>query len=124
MRWAKGRADTTRSCARLRREAAIIFIALVICCVDLTARIRRRRSMSEGIGCWPRRPGSLGHGGGAAGQELLAELGQRALERPLDVVVEDLLLGDAGQHAGVARFEKAIEILLVAAQVLDRHVVQ
>src|SRR5215210_8263516 len=25
----------------------IIFIALVICCVDLTARIRRRRSMSE-----------------------------------------------------------------------------
>ena len=49
MRCANGRADTTRSCARLRREAAIIFIALVICCVDLTARIRRRRSISEGI---------------------------------------------------------------------------
>jgi hypothetical protein len=49
MRCANGRAETTRSCARLRRDAAIIFIALVICCVDLTARIRRRRSMSDGM---------------------------------------------------------------------------
>ena len=28
----------------------MVFIAFVICWVDLTARIRRRRSMSEGIG--------------------------------------------------------------------------
>ena len=38
-----------RSCARRSRDAATIFIALVICCVDLTARIRRRMSMSEGM---------------------------------------------------------------------------
>ena len=50
IRCANGRAAMTRSCARLSRDAAIIFIALVICCVDLTARIRRRKSISEGIG--------------------------------------------------------------------------
>jgi hypothetical protein len=49
IRCANGRAATTRSCARFRREAAIIFIALVICCVDLTARIRRRRSIRDGM---------------------------------------------------------------------------
>src|SRR5207237_4688348 len=30
-------------------DAATIFIALVICCVFLTARTRRRRSINEGI---------------------------------------------------------------------------
>ena len=49
MRCANGRAATTLSCARFKREAAIIFIAFVICCVDLTARIRRRKSRSDGI---------------------------------------------------------------------------
>ena len=38
-----------RSCARRSCDAATIFIALVICCVDLTARIRRRMSISEGM---------------------------------------------------------------------------
>ena len=38
-----------RSCARRSFDAATIFIALVICCVFLTARIRRRRSISDGI---------------------------------------------------------------------------
>jgi hypothetical protein len=38
-----------RSCARRSREAATIFMALVICCVDLTARTRRRMSRREGI---------------------------------------------------------------------------
>ena len=47
---ANGRAPITRSCARRSFDAEIIFIALVICCVDLTARMRRRRSSSDGIG--------------------------------------------------------------------------
>jgi len=38
-----------RSCDRRSFDAATIFIALVICCVFLTARIRRRRSMSDGM---------------------------------------------------------------------------
>src|SRR5438876_9618399 len=46
---AYGRAFMIRSCARRSFDAATIFIALVICCVFLTARIRRRRSMREGI---------------------------------------------------------------------------
>ena len=50
---ANGRACWTRSCARRSRDAATIFIALVICCVDLTARTRRLMSMSEGIRCQP-----------------------------------------------------------------------
>ena len=36
---ANGRACWMRSCARRSFDAATIFIALVICCVDLTARI-------------------------------------------------------------------------------------
>ena len=46
---AYGRALMIRSCARRSFDAATIFIALVICCVFLTARIRRRRSMSDGM---------------------------------------------------------------------------
>src|SRR5215212_6616107 len=38
-----------RSCARRSLDAATIFMALVICCVDLTARTRRRISNREGI---------------------------------------------------------------------------
>jgi len=37
------------SCARRSFDAATIFIAFVICCVFLTARIRRRRSIKDGI---------------------------------------------------------------------------
>ena len=46
---ANGRVATTRSCARRSFDAATIFIAFVICCVDLTARMRRRMSISDGI---------------------------------------------------------------------------
>ena len=46
---AYGRAFMMRSCARRSFDAATIFIALVICCVFFTARIRRRRSISDGI---------------------------------------------------------------------------
>src|SRR5688572_9915307 len=125
MRWANGRDATTRSCARFRREAAIIFIALVICCVDLTARIRRRRSISDGIciGPWGLsggRPRRCLRGRG----ELLRELLQRRFQSGLDLVVEGLLLRDAGDDAGVARLEEAIELLLVTQHVLDGDAVE
>src|SRR5688572_18790353 len=124
MRWANGRAATTRSCARLRREAAIIFIALVICCVDLTARIRRRRSIREGIllvHYFTRCTGSRHHGRLTSSQELLVELLQRRFQRRLQVVVQRLLFGDAGEDRWMARLDKAVEILFVPAQVLDRN---
>jgi hypothetical protein len=46
---AYGLAFMIRSCARRSFDAATIFIALVICCVFLTARIRRRRSINDGM---------------------------------------------------------------------------
>jgi hypothetical protein len=44
-----GRAIIIRSCARRSFAAATIFMALVICCVFLTLRIRRLRSMVLGM---------------------------------------------------------------------------
>ena len=46
---AYGRAAVMRSVARRSFDAATIFIAFVICCVFLTARTRRRKSISEGM---------------------------------------------------------------------------
>src|SRR4026208_1129997 len=46
---AYGRALMIRCCARRSFDAATIFIALVICWVFLTARIRRRKSINEGM---------------------------------------------------------------------------
>jgi hypothetical protein len=40
----------TASWARRSFAAETIFMALVICCVFFTERIRRRKSMSEGMG--------------------------------------------------------------------------
>src|SRR5688572_28249114 len=120
IRCANGRAATTRSCARFRREAAIIFIALVICCVDLTARMRRRRSIRDGM-CLA----GSGDGGGAAhGGELLAEVLERRFDACLELVVDDLPVGDAAQHGGVAGLEETIELLFVAAHVFDGDAVE
>src|SRR5215207_6409226 len=83
---ANGRALTMRSCERRSFEAETIFMALVICCVDLTARTRRRMSISEGMGFDLR----LGRRAG----ERLAELRQRRVDLRLQRVVERLLLGD------------------------------
>src|SRR5688572_25725103 len=69
----------------------------------------------------------LGGGAGASrtyGAELLAEVVQRALQRRLQVIVEDFLLGDAAQHAGVAGLEESVEILLVATHIFDRNRVE
>src|SRR5262245_36697975 len=129
MRCANGRDATTRSCARLSREAAIIFIALVICCVDFTARIRRRKSISDGITQLAAKSvhslSSLRSGPGLGGRdELRAELFQSPLERCLRRIVEDLLLGDAREDARMTRFEEPVQILLVPADVFDRHGVE
>src|SRR6185503_1640950 len=109
---AYGRVAITFSCARRSLDAATIFIAFVICCVDLTARTRRRMSISEGMS------------GRRGGRELFAEFLDRALERRLQLVIEVLLLHDGGEDAGVTRFEEAIQPLLIGAQLLDRNAVE
>src|SRR5205807_9671197 len=45
-----GRDEITRSCARRSFAAETIFMALVICCVFLTERMRRRISIRLGMG--------------------------------------------------------------------------
>src|SRR3954469_7029666 len=88
--FAYGRACWMRSWARRSFDAATIFIALVICCVDLTARIRRRMSRREGIRSDRR--------GLACGREVLAELLERAVQLRLDGVVDLLLLRQRGEQ--------------------------
>src|SRR5215218_1316373 len=92
-----------RSCARRSLEAATIFIALVICCVDLTARIRRRISRSEGMS-----------GGRFLGRsEGLAELGQRLRQLALDLIVDLLLGGKAREQLRAAGVEEREQVALV-----------
>ena len=46
---AYGRLRRIRSCARRSFDDETIFMAFVICCVDFTARTRRRMSISDGM---------------------------------------------------------------------------
>jgi len=73
------------ACARRSFAAATIFIALVIFCVDLTEPIRILRALSEAIGSG----------------ELLAERGERVLERRRGLVVERLGVADLGEDFGL-----------------------
>src|SRR5688500_2936585 len=106
-----------RSCARLSFEAATIFMALVICCVFLTARTRRRRSMSDGI------TGRLG-GGRSLRREIAREQFHGLVERALELIVELLLLGDAAEQLRMARLEILVQPGLEGADLGCRDGVQ
>src|SRR3954469_4870679 len=111
---ANGRACWMRSCARRSRDAATIFMALVICCVDLTARTRRRMSMREGT-----RLRHLGRRG-----ERLAEFLEGRVQLALQRIVERLFLGELRHHRRAAGVEVAIQLDLVDAELLDRDRVE
>src|SRR4051794_37487127 len=111
---ANGRACWMRSCARRSRDAATIFMALVICCVDLTARTRRRMSMREGT-----RLRHLGRRG-----ERLAEFLEGRVQLALQRIVERLFLGELRHHRRAAGIEVAIQLDLVDAELLDRDRVE
>ncbi len=85
-----GRALTMRSYARRMRLAATIFIALVICCVDLTARIRRRMSIREGMVIAADRNSSLviATAFSRSPRHVLHELLQQAVQLRLQLVVD------------------------------------
>src|SRR3990167_9410478 len=101
-----------RSWARRSFDAATIFIALVICWVFLTERIRRRRSINEdiyrawGFGprAWGLRPPASG--GGLSRCEVASEFLHRRVERGLQLIVQLLLLGDAAEDVRVARLDE------------------
>src|SRR5258708_13684334 len=98
---ASGRACWIRSWVRRSRDAATIFIAFVICCVDFTARMRRRISNSDGI--YPLRRRRLVRGG-----ECLPELLERGVELRLDVVFDRLLLRQLRQQPRLPRSRKLV----------------
>src|SRR5512135_1069063 len=102
------------SCARRSFAAATIFMAFVICRVDLTEPMRFRMSLRDGMGP-PRRRLRLG-------LEDAAELLQGRVERLPDAVVERLLLRDRLRDLGVAAVEELDELLHVARHLLGRDV--
>src|SRR5258708_32774350 len=81
-----------RSCARRSLAAETIFMALVICCVFLTERMRRRISIKLGIGFCR---GVLRHEAGL-------ELFDNGLHLGRAVRVEPFVVADSIQH-GLAR---------------------
>src|SRR6476659_1376727 len=95
-----------RSWARRSFEAATIFIAFVICCVFLTARIRRRRSISDGMwtlpalgAFWPSCDGCL------PGREVACEFLHCTVESGLQLIVQLLLFGNPREHLRISRLE-------------------
>src|SRR5215467_12586366 len=93
-----------RSCARRSLDAATIFIAFVICCVFFTARMRRRRSISDGMAhrhvATRRLPAAARVESFSRRRRLPAGEGtgerlHRSIERALQLIVELLLLDDA-----------------------------
>src|SRR5213075_2012915 len=117
-----------RSWARRSFDAATIFIALVICCVFFTARMRRRRSMSDSIlslevlgpgspfpvrwfGSWVLALRRGGFPGRKVSRKLLDCLVQRALQ----LIVELFLLDDPPEHLGSARLDELVQLGLERA---------
>src|SRR5690348_15014660 len=97
---AYGRAAITRSCARRSLAAETIFMALVICCVFLTLRMRRRMSIRLGMGARRRR---LLH-------EARLEFLDYGSQFGLQIVVECLLGPDFIQHRAVRVLHEAVKL--------------
>src|SRR6185369_8270242 len=95
------------SWARRSLAAETIFMALVICCVFLVLRIRRRMSMSAGMAGfrW------LGLGLDLEG---VGELREGRLELVRELALDVLLLRDLLEQVGMPRLQEGVELLLVA----------
>src|SRR6185295_12577482 len=106
------------SWARRSLAADTIFMALVICCVDFTLRIRRRMSTRAGIAVSS--GGFSGRGSGGRGLEHRGELLEGGLHLVAKAAAEILLLHDLGHEGSVAHLEPSVELLLVASAVGDR----
>src|SRR6185436_10770499 len=115
---AYGRAANIASCARRSLAADTIFIALVICCVLLTLRIRRRMSIRAGMLLGSRARSGLGR------LVERAERGESGLQLLAELALQVLLLGDRLHHWRLAAREPGQELLLVAAAFGDRQRVE
>src|SRR5262245_46046050 len=112
---AYGRDARVRSCARRSLAAETIFMALVICCVFLTERMRRRISMRLGI-CLYRR----GHFADEADLELL----DRTPHLGFQFLVQRLLGLDFLEDSRVGALHESIQAFFELAALLDREIVE
>src|SRR5437870_10943937 len=92
---AYGRAANIASWARRSFAAETIFMALVICCVFLTERIRRRRSIRLGIGL------------ALAAREALLEFLDCRLQPGFGCVVDVFLFANGGEQLRMGVFHEA-----------------
>ena len=111
---AYGRAAITRSCARRSLAAETIFMALVICCVFFTERMRRRMSIKLGM------RGYRLVFRDEAGFEFLDRRRQLSLQR----VVESLLLANLLEDRRVRILDEAVQFLFELAALLHRQIVE
>src|SRR3954464_7560979 len=113
---AYGRAVTARSCARRSFAAETIFMALVICRVFFTLRMRRRMSRMFAKLCSYRHCLTRTH-------KRLLEIVERLLQIRLDRVVERLLLLDRLRQVRIDRVHVLVQLGLEVADLLDGKVV-
>src|SRR5206468_5081380 len=102
---AYGRAPMTRSCARRSFAAATIFMALVICCVLLTERSRRRMSISEAIVL-------RGRGLRVVLDEAILDLLDRLAEGFLGRLLQFSRRHDGGEDLPVSALQMLVQALL------------
>src|SRR5713101_4455711 len=138
---AYGRALVMRSCARRSFDAATIFMALVICCVFLTARIRRLRSIRDGIssrheGTKARRHERetglrvfvvsslrLSRRGLSAG-EIARKLLHGGIEGAFELIIELLFVDDAAKHVGIPILDERVQLGFKRPYVGDGNLVE
>src|ERR1019366_6222679 len=103
-----------RSCARRSFAAETIFMALVICWVFLTERMRRRISIKLGMRLcrWVLR------------YEARLELFDDGLDLAGEVCVEDLLSADFVEHGAVRVVHEAVQLGFELAADIHREIVQ
>src|SRR5579864_2270867 len=107
---AYGRAAITRSCARRSFAAETIFMALVICCVFFTDRMRRRMSIRLGMRGYR----------GLVRHEPRLELYNRGLHFVAEGVVQSLLVPNLVEDVAVRVLDEAIQLFFELAALLHR----
>src|SRR5689334_23200156 len=101
-----------RSCARRNFAAETIFMALVICCVFFTERMRRRMSIRLGMRYFVLR------------YKPRFELFDHGLDLGGQVVIQRLLGGNFFEDSAVRILYEAVQLLLELAALVDGEIVQ
>src|SRR5258708_39525778 len=108
-----------RACARRRRAAETIFMALVICRVLFTLRMRRLKSSTLAI-VYPLRLGFFRK----SRLEVFRVLLQRIVQPLLDVVIELLLLGEIVEQCALPGGQITVEAILKCANLRNLELIE